>query len=287
MAQRPGAGLPAFACRINASAGWIRAPVKPCLDFGRKMLILATDLDRTLFPNGLQEDDKSLPRLRHFLHGRPDIMLVYVTGRNAVETVAGIREYAAPFPVYAVCEVGTRIYRVSGGRFHVESAWDEKLGAGAPAWNRTHLRRALSRCAGLRLQPRAHQNPFKLSYFLDKPQPSDMRVRTARALIRKTCPDASAVYSIDETLGKPSCWIFCRVPAGKLAGLDHVRAIYGLALDDLIYAGDSGNDLLPLTCRCRAILIRNARDDVRAAVQQALAAKGPGGSAVLPAARLA
>ncbi len=239
------------------------------------MLILATDLDRTLFPNGLQPDDGSLPRLRRFLEARPDIILVYVTGRHARETAAGIREYAAPFPAYAVCEVGTRIYRVSNRQFRPEAAWVELVRAGAPGWNRARLDRELRKCARLRPQPAAYQNPFKISYFLEQPQPSDARVEAVRARLSVICPAARAIYSVDEPRRLGLLDILPRA-AGKLAGLEYVRRIYGLALADVVYAGDSGNDLAPLASGCRSILVRNARDDVRKTLRRTLAQQGRG-----------
>lgn len=68
-------------------------------------MILATDLDRTLFPNGSQPADDSMPRLADFI-ARHDITVVYVTGRNLEQIREGIAEFEPPLPVYAVAEGG-------------------------------------------------------------------------------------------------------------------------------------------------------------------------------------
>ncbi|MCA1807873.1 MAG: HAD-IIB family hydrolase [Kiritimatiellia bacterium] len=226
------------------------------------MLMLATDLDRTLFPNGRQPYDGSMPRLQRLLERRPDILLVYVTGRNRQETRSGMAEFAAPPPAYAVCEVGTRIYRVENGELQIDQGWADLIAARTAGWDIPEFARVLAGISGLRRQEDDHQNPFKFSLYLDQPQRDDQRVGRIRQLVTKLTPDADVVYSVDETRGIGLVDLLPRA-ATKAAGLEYLREHYGLSRDDVVYAGDSGNDLLPLTSGCRAILVRNAVDEVR------------------------
>lgn len=236
------------------------------------MIMLATDLDRTLFPNGLQEYDNTMPRLHKLLEERKDIMPVFATGRNKQETMAGIAEFGAPWPVFAVCEVGTRIYRMQDGELLNDPAWDKHVAERTQGWDQMLFHRTLLGIQGLRLQAEEHQNPFKISYYVESPQPHDPRADEAHKLLRPLCPDADVIYSVDETNHIGLLDILPRA-ATKLAGLKYLWKNSGLNSDDVIYAGDSGNDLLPLTCGCRAILVRNAVDDVREIATSKMAEK--------------
>lgn len=59
-------------------------------------LLLCTDMDRTVIPNGAApEDTAARPRLRAFC-ARPEVTLVYVTGRDQALVKEAITTYALP-----------------------------------------------------------------------------------------------------------------------------------------------------------------------------------------------
>ncbi|MDH5258324.1 MAG: haloacid dehalogenase, partial [Gammaproteobacteria bacterium] len=49
-----------------------------------RRLLLCTDLDRTLLPNGRQPESEQARKLFGRLASRPEVTLVYVTGRDPV-----------------------------------------------------------------------------------------------------------------------------------------------------------------------------------------------------------
>lgn len=55
------------------------------------MQILATDLDRTLLPNGQWEADESAISLFNELTDKHDTLVIYVTGRNLELTERSIQ----------------------------------------------------------------------------------------------------------------------------------------------------------------------------------------------------
>jgi hydroxymethylpyrimidine pyrophosphatase-like HAD family hydrolase len=57
------------------------------------MKILATDLDRTLLPNGSWESDDKAISLFNDLTEKHDVLIVYVTGRNLALTENAIKEF--------------------------------------------------------------------------------------------------------------------------------------------------------------------------------------------------
>ena len=61
------------------------------------MKILATDLDRTLLPNGSWERDSDAISLFNDLTDKEDVLVVYVTGRNLALTENAIREFGVRY----------------------------------------------------------------------------------------------------------------------------------------------------------------------------------------------
>lgn len=225
------------------------------------MFVIATDLDRTLFPNGSQEYDGAMTLFRK-IKEELNPTLFYVTGRNAEETKAGIAEFQAPWPDYAVCEVGTKIYKHENNDLVEDTGWIEHVARHTANWNIEKFKKSLEALPDTRLQEDSKQNRFKLSYYLDNPKQNDKRSADAENIIKAITPDAVVVYSVDETHHIGLLDILPR-EATKLAGLEYLRKREKLPTEAVIYSGDSGNDLLPLTFGYKAILVRNAIDDVR------------------------
>ena len=73
-------------------------------------LLLCTDLDRTLLPNGEQPESADSRRLFRELVSNDNIMLAYVSGRDSQRVINAIREYDLPMPDFSVCDVGSSIY---------------------------------------------------------------------------------------------------------------------------------------------------------------------------------
>ena len=82
------------------------------------MKILATDLDRTLLPNGSWESDASAIPLFNELTEKHDTLVVYVTGRNLDLTEKAIRQYGVRHPNFLCGDVGTTIRRFENGQWH-------------------------------------------------------------------------------------------------------------------------------------------------------------------------
>ena len=72
-------------------------------------LLVCTDLDRTLLPNGPQPESPRARRLFHRLAERPEVTIAYVTGRDRQLLLDAISSYDLPWPDYAVGDVGANI----------------------------------------------------------------------------------------------------------------------------------------------------------------------------------
>ena len=73
------------------------------------MRILATDLDRTLLPNGSWKADSRAIDLFNELTAQHDVLVVYVTGRNLNLTENAIKEFGVRYPDVLCGDVGTSI----------------------------------------------------------------------------------------------------------------------------------------------------------------------------------
>ncbi len=72
-------------------------------------LLLCTDLDRTLIPNGAQPES---PQARGRFNGlvrQPHITLVFVTGRDRGLVEQAIGEYGLPSPEFVIADAGSSI----------------------------------------------------------------------------------------------------------------------------------------------------------------------------------
>jgi sucrose-6-phosphatase len=238
-------------------------------------IVLCTDLDRTVIPNGAQPESPAARTLLRRLARRPESTVVYVSGRHRGLLEAAIRDYDLPVPDYAIGDVGTTIYQVVGGDWRPWDAWAREI---APDWRgcgREDLAGLLAELDGLRPQEPEKQNDFKLSFYAPagpRPEPllAQIRERLEARGIR-----ASLIWSIDEAAG---CGLLDVLPASanKRHAIEFLMGEKGFSDTQTVFAGDSGNDLEVLVSGLQAVLVRNAPDEVREeAIRRAAAAGRP------------
>lgn len=225
------------------------------------MILIATDLDRTLFPNGKQEYDNSMPEFKKMVEEN-DITLIYVTGRNIDQIEEGITAYDPPLPAAAVAEVGTKVYTVIDGAFVLDEGYRDHIDRSTSGWDRQAIVKALDAIPGLRMQEEHNQNEFKISYYADEPPRMKEIERQLEEIVGESTPDAALTTSVDETVGVGLLDIMPR-KANKMEGIEYLVRKMGVEKDRIIYCGDSGNDLVPLTAGYKAVVVANATDEVR------------------------
>ncbi|MTW21924.1 HAD-IIB family hydrolase [Allochromatium palmeri] len=226
----------------------------------RRPLLLCTDLDRTLIPNGREpESPESRPWLRRLV-AEPDVTLVYVTGRHRALVEEAIAEYDLPVPDYMIGDVGTSLHAIVDGAWERVSDWETEIGVdwAGPA----DIAGWLADVEGLRPQEAEKQGAFKLSYYT----PADLDPESLRTRIRE-CLEAhetraNLIWSIDEAAGVGLLDIL-PANASKRHAIEFLICRIGCDLDMALFAGDSGNDLEVLVSPVRAILVANAHPDVR------------------------
>ena len=230
------------------------------------MPVIATDLDRTLLPNGSQEYDGSMAIFCEIIRNER-LNLIYATGRNLELVQDAIAEFRLPYPELIVGEVGTKIYSRRNQDFVEDYQWTRQIRSLTKNWNVDKFKEKLSLLNQLRIQERNKENEFKLSYYLDDPRDSSLVIKKVTEIIKLICQEATVVYSVDETRDLGLLDILPR-RATKLAALEYLRKKLGLDQREIIYCGDSGNDTLPLTFGYKSIIVRNAVSELKNTVRR-------------------
>jgi sucrose-6-phosphatase len=234
------------------------------------MLLLCTDLDRTLIPNGREPESPAARQCFRRLADASDTTLVYVTGRDSALVEQAIDAHRLPWPDYLIGDVGTSLFtqhpvEPDSHAWQPVAEWDEWIARGWPG--ASVLRSLLEGTRGLHIQEAEKQTPLKLSYYVAL----DLDEAELLASIRErlTCAgfDARLVWSIDET-ASVGLLDLLPVRAGKYRAIDFLRCRLGCYEEHTVFAGDSGNDLDVLTSPLPAVLVANAEPEVRAQARQ-------------------
>jgi len=233
------------------------------------MKILATDLDRTLLPNGEWECDKEAIGLFNQLTASQNVLVVYVTGRNLDLTEKAINEFGVRFPDVLCGDVGTSIRKYQNGEWVFDDGWIAHVKRSSPRWSATEIRAAIAGIEGIREQESEHLNQFKQSYYVDHTNNQQILKKVDELVKGKF--DEVIIYSFDSQDGK-GLLDFLPASATKQTALEYVAEEFGAAKEDVVFCGDSGNDIFPLTAGFCGVLVRNADDQLVANVKKAMQA---------------
>lgn len=231
------------------------------------MRILATDLDRTLLPNGSWPADPGAIDLFNQLTEQQDVMVVYVTGRNLDLAERAIREFGIRHPDVLIGDVGTSIRRFEHGTWQTHEGWEDHVRRTSPRWDAGAVRDAVVGIDGLTEQEPEHCGPFKQSYYVEHDRREavlegvDQRIRGRF--------DEVVIYSFDSLSGK-GLLDFLPHSATKQTALEYLSREVGANKADVVFCGDSGNDIFPLTAGFAGVLVRNADEQLVAEVRQAV-----------------
>ena len=232
------------------------------------MKILATDLDRTLLPNGSWKADEQAIELFNELTRQQDVLVVYVTGRNLNLTENAIKDYGVRHPDVLCGDVGTSIREYENGQWKFDEGWIAHVKRASPRWDAEGVRKALADVDGMQQQEAEHLNPFKQSYYVDHARKEEV-LRAVDDRIKGRF-DEVIVYSFDSQDGKGLLDLLPN-SATKKTALEYVAEEFGAKKEEVVFCGDSGNDIFPLTAGFSGVLVRNADEQLMAQVKQAQA----------------
>jgi len=230
-------------------------------------LLLCTDMDRTVIPNGEQpEHPQARMRFSDFCK-QPEVTLAYVTGRHQALVKQAITDYYLPEPAFAITDVGSKIYHIVEKQWLELDSWEKHIDNDWNGNNHQHIQRLLSDVPHLSLQEPGKQNTHKLSYYLPLQVEPDAVIKQMEKRLKSEAIAASLIWSIDEQNDIGLLDVLPR-NATKLHAIEFLQQQLGYHHNEVIFAGDSGNDLPVLGSSFASVLVANASDELKLAAQQ-------------------
>jgi len=220
--------------------------------------ILASDVDGTL--TGDQQSLNHLaPRLRE-MQDAGRLFLIYSTGRRLSQIISGFADEGLPQPNAVICQVGTEIYLPP---YREDSrpleSWRERLLA---QYRRDEALVFLEGIDGLALQPPEFNTELKTSCYLDGcPNPE----HAAAEIIRRVQPASDryqAVWSSGRDLD------ILPAASGKGKAIEFLIKLREMSSDQVIVAGDSGNDATMFEHFRRGVVVANAQPELLRVAEQ-------------------
>jgi HAD superfamily hydrolase (TIGR01484 family) len=206
---------------------------------------------------------------------QPQISLVYVTGRHKELVEEAIAAYDLPIPDAVISDVGATLYHLSEGNWQPSQAWRSHIAADWQGKTGPDLHRLLGVFSVLQLQEAEKQGPHKLSYYFPTEESVEPLRRAVQERLTAAGLAATLITSIDEAEG---IGLLDILPprANKLRAIEFFMAQAGVSLENTLFAGDSGNDLSVLASPIPAVVVANARPEVKQEAAALAAAAGWG-----------
>jgi HAD superfamily hydrolase (TIGR01484 family) len=235
-------------------------------------ILICSDLDRTLIPNGYQEESVHARPVFRQLVEHSNIYLAYVSGRDKRLMIDAIEEFYLPMPDYAIGNVGTIYYQIRNYNWILSDEWSDEIGQDWKGLSWEGLAEYFEDMDDIKLQEPERQGAFKLSFHTDQYVDHPHLKEKIRLVLAQKGLRANIIWSVDEISG---IGLLDIIPAraNKLHAIQYLMEQEQFLEANTIFAGDSGNDLDVLTSGLKAILVKNAVDGVREKAVETLSAK--------------
>ena len=239
---------------------------------GSDNILLCSDLDRTLIPNGFQKESAHARPVFRRLAETANIYLAYVSGRDQKLILDAIEEFNLPEPDYAIGDVGTTLYRVTNGNWQLSKDWSYEIGKDWKGLNGEELAEILEDMDDIRLQEPEKQSLYKLSFYTDQDVDQQRLIKQIRIVLDEKGVRANIIWSVDE-ISTNGLLDIVPARANKLHAIQFLMQQEQFSGERTVFAGDSGNDLDVLTSGLQAILVKNANENVRKEAIDSLSVK--------------
>jgi HAD superfamily hydrolase (TIGR01484 family) len=225
------------------------------------MKFLATDLDRTLIPNGSKKGGlQAIASLKSLL-SRHHVGLVFVTGRPLFLVKQAIRKYHLPFPRFIISDVGTSLYEFDGvDDFLLVGEWGDRISRLNPSFVSSVIDDKVLSIPGVSSQASRYQSSFKRSFLVKDRRREKVILRRIRHAL-KNIP--FTLVTSRDSRRKVLFVDILPLKVSKLFALNFLVGSYGIRKGNVVFSGDSGNDVELLCSSYKGILVGNASDEVR------------------------
>lgn len=225
-------------------------------------------MDGTVIPleSGVEREAEIREFNRLVLANR-HVALAYVTGRHLELGLEGVTKFRLPLPDIFVCDVGTTIYFKRRGQWQVDQQYRSSL---KDAWQGhvgSDIARMLQEVPDLEEQEEERQKEFKQSYYVSRAIEADIIVEKIHDRLGEEGIRANVIYSVDTIRNLGLVDVLPDVAAKDFA-LRYLWHRLALEFDRVVYAGDSGNDLLAFVSGFNAIIVGNTAETVKEEVRR-------------------
>jgi len=221
------------------------------------MWTIATDIDGTLTgdPMGLVRLAKRLEKKR----AAGNLFLILSTGRRLDEVVMGIANEGLPKPDVVICQVGTEIYLPPfGSECRPMEVWREKM---LNEYCRAQAERFLDSIDGLVMQPDRYNTELKTSCYLDQCPNPEEAARVINGRVEPYRDRYQVVWSSGRDLD------ILPTSAGKGKAIRFLAEHQGLDTQQLVVAGDTGNDADMFEEFAKGVVVANAQPELTGLAQ--------------------
>lgn len=200
---------------------------------------LITDLDNTL-----TGDNDALEELTAMLKDSDHVGFGIATGRTLESAMNLIEELKLPKPDLIDTDAGTKIHY--GSELTPDLSWQKQIGY---AWKPDEVRALLAEIPGLYPQDDEKQSEYKVSFEIDT------NVAPSVAQLKRKLRQAGLRAKVVSSLGMYLDIIPVR--GGSDMSLRHVLYKWGFSSENVLVAGDSGNDAGMLLGRTLGVVVGN------------------------------
>jgi len=200
--------------------------------------LLISDIDNTLLGDRI-----ALKELMTYRQSS-EIAFGIATGRSIESAKQILQEWQVPLPDLWITSVGSEIYFGEESRADLE--WLEHINY---QWQPELVREAIAKLSGIKLQTAEGQRAHKISYLVDpakSPSISEIQVH-----LRQYQLQVQAIYSHQEFLD------ILPLRGSKGDAVSYCANKWNFAIENILVAGDSGNDEQMLTSGANAVVVGN------------------------------
>ena len=234
-------------------------------------LLLCTDLDRTLIPNGPQPESEQARKKFCELARQPQVILVYVTGRHQQLVEQAIDDYQLPQADFVIADVGSTIYKITDTGWVYLDDWENMINKDWQGKEASELHKMLLDIKAIRLQEKSKQNTHKLSYYTPLNIDHQQVISIMKQRLQQQNIAVNLIWSVDQQANTGLLDVL-PASAGKRQAIEFLMQQLDFDYSDTVFAGDSGNDVCVMTSPIQSVLVANADEQVRdVAIKQAQA----------------
>ncbi len=235
--------------------------------------LLASDMDGTVVPlDHKPERQIEIQEFNQLISTHPQVALAYVTGRHLELGLEGVAKHNLPTPRIFVCDVGTTIYLRENGAWQVDRDYRGLLQQSWHNLTGSDIAALLADIPNLEPQEDERQKEFKQSYYVPLLIDRKEIVQQIKTKLHTEDIEANVIYSID-SLKNIGLVDVLPVIAAKDYALQYLWKKLQINKENIVYAGDSGNDLLAFVSGFNAIVVQNTGEDVKEAVRKQIVIK--------------